>query len=78
MALSFTVYVGVYGYGYIEAGKNVFQLFHNRGWEAIIADVRFSVALLSATRLFSMSLTRCHSLFVTTGFVGFVFVIDEF
>ncbi|KAL3931266.1 MAG: hypothetical protein SGBAC_011388 [Bacillariaceae sp.] len=32
------VYVGVYGYGYIEAGKNVIQLFKNRGWEAIIAD----------------------------------------
>jgi len=32
------VYVGIYGYGYIEAGKNVIQLFKNRGWEAIIAD----------------------------------------
>lgn len=32
------VYVGLYGYGYIEAGKNVFTLFKNRGWEAIIAD----------------------------------------
>jgi Plasma-membrane choline transporter len=32
------VYVGVYGFGYLEAGKSVFQLFQNRGWEAIIAD----------------------------------------
>ena len=24
---------------YLEAGKNVFTLFKNRGWEAIIADV---------------------------------------
>ena len=32
------VYVGLYGYSYIEAGKNVFTLFQNRGWEAIIAD----------------------------------------
>ena len=32
------VYVGLYGYSYIEAGKNVFSLFKNRGWEAIIAD----------------------------------------
>jgi len=32
------VYVGLYGYGYIEAGKNVMTLFQNRGWEAIIAD----------------------------------------
>mmetsp|Transcript_1175 Transcript_1175/g.1426 ORF Transcript_1175/g.1426 Transcript_1175/m.1426 type:complete len:481 (-) Transcript_1175:260-1702(-) len=32
------VYVGLYGYGYCEAGKNVMQLFKDRGWEAIIAD----------------------------------------
>lgn len=32
------VYVGLYGYSYIEAGKNVLSLFKNRGWEAIIAD----------------------------------------
>jgi len=32
------VYVGLYGYSYLEAGKNVFTLFKNRGWEAIIAD----------------------------------------
>ncbi len=32
------VCVGLYGYGYIEAGKSVMTLFKNRGWEAIIAD----------------------------------------
>lgn len=32
------IYVGLYGYSYLEAGKNVFTLFQNRGWEAIIAD----------------------------------------
>lgn len=32
------IYVGLYGYSYLEAGKNVFTLFKNRGWEAIIAD----------------------------------------
>lgn len=32
------VYVGLYGYPYLEAGKNVITLFKNRGWEAIIAD----------------------------------------
>ena len=32
------MYVGLYGYGYLEAGKNVISLFKNRGWEAIIAD----------------------------------------
>jgi hypothetical protein len=32
------VYVGLYGYSYIEAGKNVMKLFEDRGWEAVIAD----------------------------------------
>jgi Plasma-membrane choline transporter len=32
------IYVGVYGMSYLEAGKSVFELFKNRGWEAIIAD----------------------------------------
>ena len=32
------IYVGIYGYSYLEAGKNVIALFRNRGWEAIIAD----------------------------------------
>lgn len=32
------IYVGLYGYSYLEAGKNVFTLFKNRGWEAIVAD----------------------------------------
>jgi hypothetical protein len=32
------IYVGLYGYGYLDAGKNVFTLFRNRGWEALITD----------------------------------------
>jgi len=40
------IYVGVYGFGYMEAGKNVFELFKNRGWEAIIADDLVGNALL--------------------------------
>jgi hypothetical protein len=32
------VYVGIYGMPYLKAGKSVFELFHSRGWEAIIAD----------------------------------------
>jgi len=39
------VYVGLYGYSYLEAGKNVFTLFKNRGWEAIIADDLVSMTL---------------------------------
>jgi hypothetical protein len=32
------IYVGLYGYSYLEAGKNVITLFKNRGWDAIITD----------------------------------------
>merc|ERR1712113_1319386 len=32
------IYVGVYGYSYLEAGKGVMQLFADRGWDAVIAD----------------------------------------
>ena len=39
------VYVGLYGYGYCEAGKNVMNLFRERGWDAIIADDLVGMAL---------------------------------
>lgn len=32
------IYVGMYGYSYLEAGKNVITLFKQRGWSIIIAD----------------------------------------
>ncbi|KAJ0407931.1 hypothetical protein ATCC90586_006303 [Pythium insidiosum] len=32
------VYVGIYGYKFTQAGKAVFDLFHNRGFDAIIND----------------------------------------
>mmetsp|Transcript_6405 Transcript_6405/g.18016 ORF Transcript_6405/g.18016 Transcript_6405/m.18016 type:complete len:499 (+) Transcript_6405:67-1563(+) len=32
------VYVGLYGFSYIEAGRNVVNLFQQKGWTAIIAD----------------------------------------
>ena len=32
------IYVGIYGYSYMESGKAVMQLFADRGWDAVIAD----------------------------------------
>lgn len=32
------IYVGLYGYGYVEAGKNVMTLFRQRGWDLVIVD----------------------------------------
>jgi hypothetical protein len=36
----------VYGYSYLQAGRSVFELFANRGWEAIIADDLVGNAIL--------------------------------
>ena len=32
------VYVGLYGYSYLDGGRNVMTLFQNKGWSTIIAD----------------------------------------
>jgi len=32
------VYVGLYGFSFLEAGRNVVQLFQNKGWTVIISD----------------------------------------
>ncbi|EJK59191.1 hypothetical protein THAOC_20618 [Thalassiosira oceanica] len=32
------IYVGMYGYSYLEAGKNVMTLFQQKGWTVIIND----------------------------------------
>jgi hypothetical protein len=39
------VYVGIYGYSFLEAGSSVMTLFKSRGWTAIIADVLVDTAL---------------------------------
>ena len=30
--------MGLYGYSYLDAGRNVITLFQNKGWTAIITD----------------------------------------
>lgn len=32
------VYIGLYGYNYLDAGRNVLTLFQNKGWTTIITD----------------------------------------
>ena len=32
------VYVGLYGYSYLDAGRNVIALFQNKGWSTLITD----------------------------------------
>jgi hypothetical protein len=56
------VYVGLYGYTFMEAGKNVMQLFQSRGWTSIIADMMIDTVLL----LVSLGVA------VLTGVVGII------
>ena len=56
------VYVGLYGFGYIEAGRNVIQLFQSKGWTTIITDdladrvlLMMSVAVGAITGLIGMA-----------------------
>lgn len=39
------VYVGIYGYSFMQAGSSVMTLFRSRGWTAIIADVLVDTVL---------------------------------
>jgi hypothetical protein len=52
------IYVGIYGYSYIDAGKNVLTLFRQRGWTAVISDdltarvlgmMSFAIGIATAT-----------------------------
>lgn len=68
------VYVGLYGYGYMEAGKNVMTLFRQRGWDAIIVDdlvdnCLFLVALMLGCLMGSFGLVMEAT---TEWFDGFV------
>ena len=56
------VYVGLYGFSYLEAGRNVMTLFQQKGWTVIITDD------LANNVLFLMSLV----VGLLTGIVGWI------
>lgn len=56
---SFT-YVGMYHYGFLEAGKNAHNLFEKRGWTAIVADDLIPNVLF-LTSLVMGGLTGCFA-----------------
>lgn len=64
------VYVGLYGYGYVDAGKKVINLFKTRGWSTIIADNLVN-RLLGIMSLTIGLLTGVCSLFAA-------FLVEEF
>lgn len=58
------IYVGLYGYDYLESGKRVMNLFKQRGWNVIIAD-NLTNRLLGIMCLTIGILTGLCTLFVT-------------
>lgn len=56
------VYVGLYGFSYIEAGRNVLHLFQQKGWTVIITDD------LADNVLFMMSV----GIALVCGMLGFI------
>jgi len=59
--------VGMYGYSYLEAGKNVMTLFHAKGWDIIIADDLVSNTL-SLFALIGGGLVGCVGLATNAAF----------
>ena len=68
------VYVGIYGYEYIQAGKNIMTLFAARGWDIIInedlvGNVMFLVAIMTGSvfGLFGLILENSTTWFADAG-----------
>jgi hypothetical protein len=59
------IYVGLYGFSFMEAGSNVMTLFRNRGWSVIIAD------LMVDTVLFMVSIGVGALTALITGVIGY-------
>jgi hypothetical protein len=59
------VYVGLYGYDYLTAGKKTMQLFAERGWTAIIND-NLVLRVLSLVSLVIGALTGCVGLLLAS------------
>lgn len=56
------IYVGLYGYNYLDAGRNVVTLFRNKGWTTIINDNLADMVLFMISVLIGLF----------TGLVGFI------
>ena len=68
------IYIGLYGYSYMEAGHNVITLFRERGWTSIITDnltgrvlgmMSFAIGL--GTGLLAALVALVSAMFVSSG-----------
>jgi hypothetical protein len=60
------VYVGMYGYDYITAGKMVMELFRSRGWSSIVGFDLVSGALFMASVMVGLLCGICGALIRAT------------
>lgn len=80
------VYVGLYGFSFMEAGKNVMTLFKSRGWTVIISDMLvdsvlslMAVAVGVLTGIIGIFVAQAAGIDLSQGkvaapfFLGFVF-----
>ena len=74
------IYVGLYGYAYLEAGKNVFSLFKHRGFTVIINDglvgrmlgmVCFCIGLINSCIAAVLALGADGGVVATSALIGF-------
>lgn len=72
------IYVGLYGYGYCEAGKSVMTLFKDRGWDAIIADDLVGMVLGMLSLVVGLITGAVSIIFVTATdwFVDYIAFFD--
>jgi Plasma-membrane choline transporter len=61
------IYVGLYGFSFMEAGSNVMTLFRNRGWSVIIADLMVDTVLF----MVAIGVGALTALF--TALIGYLF-----
>jgi len=57
------IYVGLYGFSYLESGKKVMELFRARGWDTVIADDLINMTLFMISMICGL-LTGAFGLFL--------------
>jgi Plasma-membrane choline transporter len=70
------VYIGLYGYSYMEAGTKVMTLFKSRGWDAIIND-QLVLRVLSLVSFVIGTITGLISVFIVQTHPSIISVFDD-
>uniref|UniRef100_A0A7S2HDT4 Choline transporter-like protein n=1 Tax=Helicotheca tamesis TaxID=374047 RepID=A0A7S2HDT4_9STRA len=71
------IYVGIYGYSYLESGKKVIELFKDRGWTALFTTDLASHVLMFTT-IFVGIITGLIGILIDIGYTGIEGEWDSF